>query len=379
MCEMEGWRDTTLENSCVIKKGVQFNRLELDDSGTFPCINGGISPSGFSEKYNTEANTITISEGGESCGYVTKQKTKFWCGGHCYTLLNINDKFHLDFFFYALKGRESQIMDLRVGSGLPNIQLKAIKKFGFLFPVSQTEQRKIAEILITIDKAIEQTEILIAKYKNIKKGLMHDLLTYGIDKDGNIRSPQTHSFVEKNGMVVPEEWEVDALGVCFDTFRSGNNITAENIYSMDKYPVYGGNGLRGYTFSYTHSGKYILIGRQGALCGNINMIEGRNYVSEHAIAVQANSKNNDDYWYYKLESMNLNQYSAQSAQPGLAVQKLVSLIVGIPKNEEQKGIAEVLLQKDKLIESEQTNLTKLQKQKQGLMQDLLTGKIRVKI
>ena len=82
--------------------------------------------------------------------------------------------------------------------------------------------------------------------------------------------------------------------------------------------------------------------------------------------------------YYKLESMNLNQYSAQSAQPGLAVQKLVSLIVGIPKNEEQIGIADVLLQKDKLIESEQTNLAKLQKQKQGLMQDLLTGKVRVK-
>lgn len=375
---MEGWKEITLDNACLIKKGVQFNKTELEDSGSYPCINGGLQPSGYSEKWNTEADTITISEGGESCGYVNRISSRFWCGGHCYSLLQINEKINKDFFYFALKCRENSIMDLRVGSGLPNIQQKALKAFDFIYPISDIEQKKIAQILTALDDTIKQTEQLIAKYKNIKQGLKHDLLTYGIDENGTIRNPGTHTFVEKKGLMVPEEWEVDSLGSCFDNFKSGNNITAENIFNIAHYPVYGGNGLRGYTNNYTHSGKYVLIGRQGALCGNINVVTGENYISEHAIAVQTNTRNDIDYWYYKLDYMNLNQYSAQSAQPGLAVEKLIKLIVNIPKRTEQEKIAEILNKQDSLIESEQTNLSKLQKLKQGLMADLLTGKVKVK-
>jgi len=254
-----------------------------------------------------------------------------------------------------------------------------LKDLVLVFPSSHTEQQKIATILNTLDQSIAQTKRLIAKYKNIKQGLMYDLLTYGIDENGTIRKPETHTFMEKEGILMPNEWSVDSLGFCFTNFKSGNSITAENIFKIAHYPVYGGNGLRGYTNTYTHSGKYVLIGRQGALCGNINMVTGENYISEHAIAVQTNTKNDIDYWYYKLDYMNLNQYSAQSAQPGLAVEKLVKLIVSIPKFEEQEKIAQILKQQDNLIDSEQTNLAKLQKLKQGLMSDLLTGKIRVKI
>lgn len=86
-----------------------------------------------------------------------------------------------------------------------------LKDLVLVFPSSHTEQHKIATILNTLDQSIAQTKSLISKYKNIKQGLMHDLLTYGIDENGTIRNPQTHTFVEKKGLVVPEEWEVEEL------------------------------------------------------------------------------------------------------------------------------------------------------------------------
>lgn len=202
----DGWKLNKLGAVCRIKKGVQFNRVELTDSGMYPCINGGIEPSGYSDLWNTNENTITISEGGNSCGYVNLSKTKFWSGGHCYSLLDLRSDMENDFLYQALKGRQNLIMDLRVGSGLPNIQQKAIKEFEFLSPENPTEQTTIARILSKVDEAIAQTEQLIAKYTRIKTGLMQDLLTKGIDEHGNIRSEQTHEFKDSPLGRIPKEW-----------------------------------------------------------------------------------------------------------------------------------------------------------------------------
>ena len=207
----DGWESKTLNSICNISKGIQLNKLELETNGLFPCINGGVSPSGYTEKWNRSANTITISEGGNSCGYVNLITTKFWSGGHCYSILELKKIIANDFLFHSLKGRERSLMDLRVGSGLPNIQQKAIKEFQIIFPKSLTEQKKIAEILGKVDKAIEQTQSLIAKYGRIKTGLMQDLLTKGIDKNGNIRSEETHEFKDSELGRIPKEWECLSL------------------------------------------------------------------------------------------------------------------------------------------------------------------------
>ena len=84
---MDNWGKINLEEVCLIKKGEQLNNLDLESAGDYPCINGGITPSGYTEKWNTKANTITISEGGNSCGFVNMLRTDFWSGGHCYSLL----------------------------------------------------------------------------------------------------------------------------------------------------------------------------------------------------------------------------------------------------------------------------------------------------
>ena len=392
---MEGWISDKLENLFETGSGTtpQSTNSNYYDGNINWLLTGDLNDgiiTSTSKKITSKAlsdystlklypkNSVVIALYGATIGKLGFLDIESTTNQACCVLFN-SKRMEQKYLFYNLLFAKNRILALAVGGGQPNISQNIVKNFEISFPELQPEQQKIATILSTIDQTIAQTEQLIAKYKNIKQGLMHDLLTYGIDENGTIRNPQTHTFVEKKGLVVPEEWEVDSLGSCFDNFKSGNSITSENIFNIAHYPVYGGNGLRGYTNTYTHSGKYVLIGRQGALCGNINLVTGENYISEHAIAVLTNANNNIYYWYYKLDHMNLNQYSAQSAQPGLAVEKLIKLIVCIPQRHEQEKISQILNKQDSLIESEQTNLAKLQNLKQGLMADLLTGKVRVKI
>lgn len=175
--------------------------------------------------------------------------------------------------------------------------------------------------------------------------------------------------------IIPQEWEVKRLGNICSHFKSGESITSKDISENGKYPVYGGNGLRGYSAKYTHDGSYILIGRQGALCGNINYVEGKSYISEHAIAVQTTEVLS--WLRYKLDFWNLNRYSESSAQPGLSVAKLIRYKLSVPPLAEQQKIAEVLGTWDKAIKKQTQLIRKLELRKKGLMQQLLTGKKRL--
>lgn len=162
------------------------------------------------------------------------------------------------------------------------------------------------------------------------------------------------------------------------SMKSGESITAERITSEGKFPCFGGNGLRGYTTTFTHDGSYTLVGRQGALCGNVTFVSGRFYASEHAIVVTPKKETDIKFMSYVLYDMNLNQYSESSAQPGLSVKKLLKLEYPIPQNkEEQTAIAEALSDIDSLISSLQKLIEKKKAIKQGAMQELLTGQKRL--
>ena len=144
-------------------------------------------------------------------------------------------------------------------------------------------------------------------------------------------------------------WEQRKLGDLCDEFKSGSFIKADEIAESGAYPVYGGNGLRGYVDRYTHDGEYALIGRQGALCGNMNYSSGKAYFTEHAVAVAANEFNDTRFLYYCFSNMNLGQYSGQSAQPGLAVGNLVELETMVPERAEQEQISALLTELDMAI------------------------------
>lgn len=126
------------------------------------------------------------------------------------------------------------------------------------------------------------------------------------------------------------------------SLRSGDSITADSIEDTGDYPVFGGNGLRGFTSRYTHDGDFVLIGRQGALCGNINYASGRFWASEHAVVVDTHGKANIRWLGELLRSLNLNQYSQSAAQPGLAVDVIANIEISVPPLAEQRAIADYL-------------------------------------
>lgn len=167
-----------------------------------------------------------------------------------------------------------------------------------------------------------------------------------------------------------EPWEQRELGTVTQEFKSGNSLKADKISESGKYPVYGGNGLRGYTSNYNHDGEFALIGRQGALCGNMNYSIGKAYFTEHAVVVEANEKNNTRFIYYMLDTMNLGQYSDQSAQPGLAVNKLIKLENMFPRKEEQVWIGNYFQSLDHLITLHQRKLGHVKDLKKSMLQKM---------
>lgn len=136
----------------------------------------------------------------------------------------------------------------------------------------------------------------------------------------------------------------------FFDMKAGQSITAENIiatYDLELFPCYGGNGLRGYVTHYTHEGHYCLIGRQGALCGNVNLTDGKFFATEHAIVVTPKISINTYWLFFALSEMNLNRFARGVAQPGLSVKQLETIPFSIPPTEEQEQFERLYRQADK--------------------------------
>ena len=151
-----------LSDICDIVKGKQINGEFLSESGKYYVMNGGTEPSGFYDDYNVEANTISISEGGNSCGYVQFNILPFWSGGHCYTIQEITNNIDNMYLYHYLKSKEDAIMQLRIGSGLPNIQKKDLANFKVIVPTIE-RQKTISVFLSLLERKAEiEADILVA-------------------------------------------------------------------------------------------------------------------------------------------------------------------------------------------------------------------------
>jgi type I restriction enzyme S subunit len=168
------WEEKRLGEIAKVNKGEQKNRSELREEFEYPVINGGQEPSGFIDTFNTPKNTITISEGGNSCGFVNFITKNFWSGGHCYTLEGLKKSINQYYLYSYLKYNEKKIMRLRVGSGLPNIQEGDIQKFKVVVP-SLEEQLDIKKLLKAINKSIEFVSFNLENTKVFKKGLLQKM------------------------------------------------------------------------------------------------------------------------------------------------------------------------------------------------------------
>jgi type I restriction enzyme, S subunit len=169
------WETKTLGEVASVAKGTQLHSSETNVEGDFPHFNGGMSASSYTDKANTPAETIAISEGGNSCGYVQFISEPFWCGGHCYAI--VPSKVDKRFLYHALKGDQASIMGLRVGSGLPNVQKSALTAFKIRTPSDSSEQAAIAAVLSDMDAELASLEARRDKTRVLKQGMMQELLT----------------------------------------------------------------------------------------------------------------------------------------------------------------------------------------------------------
>lgn len=238
------------------------------------------------------------------------------------------------------------------GSTFLEISNSEIKQIKCKFP-SLPEQKKIAAFLSLVDARIEKQRQLIENLKKYKRGTIDHIL-----------SGKSKAFP------ITPSWTKQTLSGLCSEFKSGRNISATLIHENGSYHVYGGNGIRGYCNQCSHDGEYVVVGRQGALCGNVRLIQGQNYLSEHAIAVKANEENETRFLLYLLDYMKLGQYSDQGAQPGLAVNKLLRLKCFVPDKQAQIKIASFLMSIDFQISAHEKMLMLLNSQRRALLQQL---------
>lgn len=176
-----------------------------------------------------------------------------------------------------------------------------------------------------------------------------------------------------NTVLANEQGEMKKLKeIC--SMKAGKFVPTNEIYETQNenmYPCFGGNGFRGYSKSFTHEGVYPIIGRQGALCGNVHLVKGKFHATEHAVVVTPN-QNINVYWLkYKLELMNLNQYSTGVAQPGLSVNKIIEISCKVPPIEAQEKIVQAINNIEQNINNLQTNLENLKLQQNQILQKYL--------
>ena len=285
------------------------------------------------------------------------------------------------YFFYLLQ--EEKIKEVCKSTMIGTGGLKRISPTfmrNLLLPIPPIlEQQSIAAYLDQkcgeIDELITLQEEMITKLQSYKQSVITEAVTKGLDKN----VPLKDSGIEWIGEI-PEHWKITKIQYLAQ-LKSGYNLTTEEIKDSGLYPVYGGNGIRGYYDKYFLEGDYVLIGRQGALCGNINYSTGKSWATEHAVVCYPKTKYITKWFGELLRVMNLNQYSLAAAQPGLAVERIKLLPIPIIPLSEQQSIANYLDQKcseiDELISIKQQKIEKLKDYKKSLIFECVTGKRKV--
>ena len=261
------------------------------------------------------------------------------------------------YIFQAVqRGFLRYIKSLKTETAVPHLSLSDIADYAIPVPKEEREQEHIGSFFSRLDDLITLHQRKYDKLVVFKKSMLEKMFP----KDGE-------SVPEIRFAGFTDPWEQRKLGELSSEFQSGDFISAEKILASGPYPVYGGNGLRGYAKRYNHDGFYALIGRQGALCGNVNTAVGKAYFTEHAVAIKANSLHDTRFLVHLLRCMDLGQYSGQSAQPGLAVGVLKEVETTVPSKVEQQAIGSFFSRLDDLITLHQRKLELLQNIKKSLL------------
>ena len=285
------------------------------------------------------------------------------------------------FLGYSLGAAHALHQKTVMGRGFTvvHIYIPQLRRLGTPLP-PLPEQRAIADFLdrqiSRIDRLVRKKERLIELLNEKRASMISHAVTRGLDPD----APMRDSGVEWLGEI-PAHWKVVRLKALSD-MKSGESITAASVETSGPYPVYGGNGLRGYTGDFTHEGEHLLIGRQGALCGNVHLVQGRFWASEHAVVVSL-CRSGDVRWLGAiLLAMDLNQHSVAAAQPGLAIDRIRELLIPLPSLPEQRAIADFLHRQtssiDVLVSKTSDAIEQLREYRASVISAAVTGRTDVR-
>ena len=394
-----GWKECELGAIIVVKAKSTIKVSEAANFGEFPFFTSGDNILLHDEKI-IEGENLFLATGGVA-------NIKHFDGEAAYStdtfVISTNEEAKAQYLYYYLLSKVGYInKNYFEGSGLKHLQKKDFRKHVFVLPSSPTEQQKIASILSKLDEAITQTEQLIEKYKKIKDGLMHDLLTRGIDKQGNIRSEETHKFKDSPLGRIPDEWECCVVEEVKTMITSGSRdwakyysfegakfiritnlkrnqieIDTTDLKYVDLPPFIEG------TRSKLEEGDLLIsITADLGIIGVVSPEFGDAYINQHIALVRLNKELvNPKFIGYFLSSQTgqsmFKLLNDAGAKAGLNLSTVSKLFLFKPDISEQDLIVTKIESINKTIVSIINQLEKYQNLKSGLMHDLLTGKIRV--
>lgn len=342
-------------------------RVRLE--GIYPVI-GSAGIVGYHHKALVKGPGLVIGRKG-TIGAISRIKSDFWPIDTTYYVKTLVKNINLKWLFYALV--KLNLPKLNLSDVVPGLKRELVYYLKLPIP-PLPEQKKIAEILLTVDEAIEKVDEAIKKTQRLKRGLMQELLTKGIGHK---------EFKDTEIGRIPEEWsEIELLNV----FRlSSGKSRPKEIYEKqtEEYPnpIYGGNGIIGYTNKFLTTIETIVIGRVGEYCGSIHKARKFSWVTDNALySIEMKNINiNLDFLTYYLIYLNLNKFKKKSGQPLMTQTIVYSKKIPLPPLPEQKKIAEILSTVDSRMEMLRKRKGKIERIKKGLMNDLLTGRKRVKL
>ena len=304
-------------------------------------------------------------------------------GTPVYSVCKPSQESNAYYYAYLLRemARNKWILALAKGIRQRSVDFRYSEFGNQLLPVPPlAEQPAIVRYLNHADeriqRAISAKERLIELLTEQRQAVIHRAVTRGLDA----AAPLKPSGVDWLGDV-PAYWDVRRLKTLC-SMKSGDGITAMSIEPVGNYPVYGGNGVRGYISNYSHDGDFVLIGRQGALCGNIHIARDKFWASEHAVVATLDAPHSVEWFAAILDVMNLNQYSMSAAQPGLSLERILNLSLPVPPLYEQASIARYIDKAtadiDAAIENAECQLDLLGEYRTRLIADVVTGRVDVR-
>lgn len=393
---MEGWKTEKLGKICEMYQPQTIAASDLIPNGKY-YVYGANGIIGKYDRYNHEQCELLMTCRGNTCGEITVSKPYSWINGNAMVIRPKTDNIKRDYIEHFLKF--TRLASIITGGAQPQITRGDLKMLKITYPVSLSEQTAIAKILSTVDEAIRSTRETISKLERVKKALMQNLLSGKMKPDGTLRTATEFYEDDKMGLV-PKGWksvklkEVGNIQTGKTPPTAQSNVFANSLSKGFMFITPGdlGDGKyitdseryvteKGIGYSYRLPKGSIAIVCIGSTIGKIGIVSTESCTNQQINAIIVNDMNNNEFLYYLMQykTPHFKEIAGVNATPQINKSTFQKYRIILPiDKQEQCAIANKLSTIDSEINKKQEKITALESLKKSLMQQLLTGRVRVK-